>query len=894
MRNKYLFLCIAPFVLHSHSFGQTIIRGQITDAKDSISLSYVSVVIYKYQSNKILDYAQTDDKGYYSVEIPSQPIVVTLKTSRLGYHPFEQDIVIGADSAQIIDVSFALEAKVDELQEVIIKGPIIVKEDTIIYDVEHWTDARDQTLAEVLAKIPGFKIRGDGEIEVNGKVVNKVLIDGEELANSGAAMLTRSIAPEDVANVEVRMDEKNDKLKESLLNTREYVVLDIKLKEDLKKSLFGKIRATLGYQSSIEPGGYVNAFSLKKKIKVHLFAEHDRFGEQTISLDQIKNLGAEAFQKIFEIPADFQTLTEREAFNDEIYGFKNYTIADKDIFGLSGKYSISQAMDLYVGTYNAYAKDGKERAYVQQFSEGNPPNSFSETQGMTNYSSKNKLEFRFDKNKVKARLDVNAVVFKNSNSVISGELGQNFNYDYGDVHESKAFYENLLVEYKANSRLGVQFKASHSYIDATRLKNLLHNNPVYFSIFYDQNNNPVYDFEQQISSVATNLLTEVMLQYRSKVGVINMGTRYQRRSLEAGKNGFNLGDSVNITSVPLFTGARKQLDFQKWTPFIKHRIDIGPVTFNNEFRLAQMSYPNQTNEQKTQHQVEYKLGIDYSFGSFSYFNVVLSRQVSSYPMQKLIEGFDLSSFQSIAMPNRQILMPTPEYTLEIMGAQKFNNIGVLFDPAFLYGRIQNTDRFLFSNEPVIITEYDQLQAEYWALSLPFKKSLRKIPLNIILEPEALINQTQNIDSVGNSYQTRTTRVLMGLKLSTDFNDQWYDFNLYPKYTSFIFNNAFFNTESKLEMITVNFTAKIDLFEEKLLVTPSLRAITFGGNVESEFINVSLKVEAPAGNLYWFVMADNLLNSTGFIIETIYPTYAMLESNSVFARYVKFGLEYKFK
>ena len=531
---------------------------------------------------------------------------------------------------------------------------------------------------------------------------------------------------------------------------------------------------------------------------------------------------------------------------------------------------------------------------MQKFSETNPLNSFTESQEITNYSSKSKLDFRLDKEKLKARLDINAVIFKNDAKNLNSEPLQNLNYQYGDVHESKAFYENLLVEYKANQKLGVQLKASHSYIDAPHDKSLLHNNPFYTGIFVDENNNPVYDFGQRTSSIATNVLSEIMVQYRSKIGAFNTGFRFQSRSLDAAKNGFNKEDENNLVPVPVFTGSKNQLNYQNWGPFIKHRLPLGDITFSNEVRLAQITFPNSTNDKKNQSFVEFKSGVDVSFGSFSYINVALSRQISSYPMQKLVEGYDLTGFQSIAIPNRQILTPTPEYTLEILGAQKFTNIGVLFDPALLYGRSQNTDRFLFSNEPVIITEYDQLRSEYWALSFPFSKSLKKIPLDIILEPEALINQSQNIDSVGNAYQTRTTRVLMGLKLNTDFKEQWYDFNLYPKYTSFIFENKSLNAQSTLDMVSVNLGLKIDLFNDKLLFTPTLRTVAFYGNVDSDFTNISLKIEAPSSKIFWFIMVDNLLNSSDFIIESIYPTYSMLESNSVFERYVKFGIEYKFK
>ncbi|NJO01772.1 MAG: hypothetical protein HC880_08865, partial [Bacteroidia bacterium] len=74
---------------------------------------------------------------------------------------------------------------------------------------------------------------------------SKVLINGEEVTDQGAALITRSLSAGNVKSVEVRFDEKNDKLKESLLDTRNYVVLDIKLDQALHQAWFGKARATL-------------------------------------------------------------------------------------------------------------------------------------------------------------------------------------------------------------------------------------------------------------------------------------------------------------------------------------------------------------------------------------------------------------------------------------------------------------------------------------------------------------------------------------------------------------------------------------------------------------------------------------------------------------------------
>ena len=699
MRTRIGLLLVVIFFT-CQSYGQTTITGQITDASDSTAVSFASVVIYQYQSNKILNYTQTDIEGFYHLEINSKPQVITLKTSHLSYHPYRQDIVIGSEQSEQIMLNFGLSPKAEILQEVIIKNPIIVKEDTIIYDVEHWTSARDQTLEEVLAKIPGFKIRSDGEIEVNGKKIDKVLIDGEEVTNSGARLLTRSIAPEDVESVEVRLDEKNNKLKESLLDPEEYTVLDIKLKEGVNKSLFGKIRATLGYQNNAEPGGYLNAFSLKRKLKVHLFAEHDRFGEQTISLDQIKNIGAEALRKLFESSADFRVLNKRQAFHDEIYGFKNYTIAHKDIVGLTSRYTLSPYMDLYFGSYNAYTKNEKARHYSQEVNGEDRNYEFAESQQVTDYSSKNKLEIRLDKGKVKARLDANAVIFNNDNQNPVNESSQSIQYRYQDKHKSQSYYQNLFIEYAPSSKFGVRGIVSYSSVHSDHAKSLIHNDLLYRNFLFDEHNNPVFNFGQSTFSNASSLVSEITSQYASPVGTVNFGLRFQDRVLEVMKTGNNRDNTKNILPVPQFTGEETHLTYRKWNPFLKHHIEIGVFTFRNELAFAQITYPDQENVQKSTELVEFNTGVSFSPYPFHEIIVNLSRRISPFPLRKIAKGYDLTSFQSISIPNQSILKPTPEYILDITVTKKFEDIGLFLNLTHFTGESKTlVDIFLMKGLP---------------------------------------------------------------------------------------------------------------------------------------------------------------------------------------------------
>ncbi|MBC6427224.1 MAG: hypothetical protein GDA51_12350 [Ekhidna sp.] len=873
-------------------FSQSSLWGNISDRADSTGVSFVSVILYRYQSNKIIGYTQSDVDGNYQIEIPTELSILTLKTSRLGYHTIERDIVFGSEKDTTILLNLQLTPLEERLQEVVVSGPVIVKEDTIIYDVAHYTQARDQNLEDVLARIPGFKIGGDGEIKVNGKVVRKVLIDGEEVSDAGAALITRSISPEDVKNVEVRTDEKDTKLKESLLDATEYVVLDIKLKEGLKKSLFGKLRGTLGYQEQTEPGGYLNAFSLKKKAKIHLFVEHDRFGEQTISLDQIKNLGVEAFQKIFEIPADFQTLTEREAFQDEIFGFRDYTIAEKNIAGLSTKFTISPSLAIYFGSYNAYSRDGKGRSYDQEFNSFDFSTNLRETQKIIDYSSKNKVDVRFDQNNWKIKLDLNAVLFDNDFETLNNEEVQVLNYQYSSRHNSNSFYENLLVEHKISDKTGLQLKASHAAIAANQDKKLFHNAPSYGSTFVDEQGRNISDFQQSIDIDANNFLSEITIYHESKLGTSGLGGFYHSKKLTVGKEGTNRGAETNNRS-PDFTGTGS-LNVSRLGSFINHSIELGRFNFDNEVRWTAISYPALLSEQTKNNFFNIKLSAAYSAPGFNHISASFSRSVSQFPLEKLIPGVEITGFQSIVIPNRSILSPQNEMTIDLTGAKKIQDSNILFEPWILYGQVKNADRFLFSESPVISIAYDQLKAEYLAITVPITKDFKTIPIDIIIEPEWLINQSQNTDDQGTIYTTRTSRTLLGLKLNTQIENKPFDFFFYPKYSNFRFKNGLTESRSSQKMLSLNISTRLDFFDKKLLLTPGLRTVKFLGNVRSNFTNIMIRVDYAASKLNWFFSVDNLLNDSDFVRQTIYPTYFTSEQNFVFSRFLKIGLEYKFK
>lgn len=871
-------------------FAQTTLNGCTVDSSEKSPVEYASVILYRFNSTQIIQYAFTNQDGCFQLaHIPQG--VFTLKVTMLGYHPFAQDLVIASDSAQV-PLTIYLKPKTTELESVEIRGlqPIIVKQDTIIYNVGHWTQATDRTLEEVLARIPGFKVRGDGELSLNGKPIDKVIIDGKELSDGGAALITRSISPEDVKEIQVRLDEKNAALKESLIDTRKLVVLDIRLRDDLNKDFFGVARAHVGRQKSYRMGGYGNVFSLRKKTNVHLFVEHDQFGEQTISLDQIKNIGQEAFQKIFDIPADFNEISEKQDFNREIYGFKDYTRSTNNILGITGHHRVNDRLQVFAGSYNSYQMMDRKRNYQQSFFAG-PQIGFNENFNLENFSSKNKVEVRFDHQKIKARIDVNAVLINGRNSNKNQSI-DSLAYKFNGQLRAINLYQNGLFEYVPNSNWGFSIKTALAQRSDNRLNNLSHNDSLYGSFLVNLAAQPVFSLQQDIFSSQTNWHNEASAFFKKSWGQTSIQFRHDFQKLKTEKRAFDQQVDDPTARLPDFMLPVTVRQFQKFGAGINQSVKLGAIRLVGEFFYTTTVFPLVNGAVEARRLPEYRFSFDYNPGNINHVMISWAKRVSTFSLHKVMAGFTIHDFQNVSVIGPVQLVPQQEDVLEIWAGRNFSSINLMVDPTFLAGRTRTSDRVVIGSLPVV-TLYDQLEASYIAASLPFTKTFRRIPLQLILEPELITSFQKNFDQDNEPYDTKTERYLLGFKVNSDFDKKIIYFMVYPKYSAFRFSSDVDPATPVQHMTSLEATMGWSI-TKKLTASTTWRHVIFRGTTNSRFTNGALQIRYKQKKIAAWVEADNILNNSFFVRQSISPNVFTNNNEAVFGRYVKVGVDIKFR
>jgi hypothetical protein len=877
------------------ALGQIQIHGVVTDAETGAPVEYAQIVLYRYKTNEVVAFKLTDDKGRYELAFNDRnTLAFTLKTNSLSHENIEKDVFLDAQENKRYEVNIRLKSKAHVLAEAQVTAklpPLIVKQDTVIYNPEYWTDEFDQSLEEVLAKIPGFEVLPNGDLKVNGKMVNKVLIDGQEVSGGSAALITRNLSPDRVKSVEVRFDEKDDKIKSSLLSQDKFVVLDIKLKDDFNQTFFGRTTATLGHQDQLRPGGTGRFFSLQNKVRFQLLGELDDFGDKSISLADIRNLGAEALAKIFDVPADFSRLRENPEYSNEIYGFREYVSNRTASVGLTGKIDIAPNVELFLGSFNYFDRVGSQRLFNQEFISDNPIRFFfNEQQHFSSASSKNKAELVVNPKNMKLRYNFNAVFSKDESNFLQDEL-QLLQYDFRNEGNTKDFYHNLFVERRFSDQSGLHFNTLYSTSNRDTYRVFSHNNPLYASLFDSLPLNGTQILHQTIPLNQRRLLANAFYQASWKGQFAQVGFRYLQDDL-SGEKEFSLGEEPQngIGNNP-WQGEQNNLRYRQILPYIEHRINPGPISISTKAGLALNSFPaTGRSTQESKNILEWSARLNYSFNQDDELSFSYAQSTSAFPLYQMLPGQELQNFQTISIPDFHMLAPRRERVMSFSATTfALGDQGMVLEFAGISGKAFNNPSFDFSEYGFIRQYFDQLPSQYLLLVGKVGKIFERFPLQMKLEPSYIFNKTYNRASNEELTAVSTQIKAIDYRAFTTFKEKSYDFETRIKLTQFSFMSESDGGSRNQQMWNVFLKYKQALMGRKLLFTTDLRYTSFTGVGSANLFihNFSLRYLYKKTAITFQV--HNTFNATQFVMQDITPAFYIDSRQLIFGRYIKAGV-----
>lgn len=255
------------------------VRGFI---KDSIGqpLEFANVIATVSESGEIESYAITNSEGRYQLDLPEGKSYL-LKASFLGFETKEHTLSIPIASENI-EQDFTLLEIANELEgvELIYEMPVTIKGDTIIYNADSFTTGEERKLGDVMKKLPGVEVNDEGEIEVEGKKVNKVMVEGKDFFDGDSKLATKNIPADAVDKVEVLRNYNEVDQMRGLGNDQDNVAINVRLKEGKKNFWFGEVTAGAGIAD--EDGKYLvhpKLFYYSPKYSINLITDFNNIGE---------------------------------------------------------------------------------------------------------------------------------------------------------------------------------------------------------------------------------------------------------------------------------------------------------------------------------------------------------------------------------------------------------------------------------------------------------------------------------------------------------------------------------------------------------------------------------------------------------------------------------------
>lgn len=122
--------------------------------------------------------------------------------------------------------------KLGEVQVVASKVKFYHRGDTLVYNADAFQLAEGSMLDELIRQLPGVELNKDGQIKVNGEVVETLLLNGKHFFNGDNKLMLENLGAYTVKNVEVYRGQTAVEKWENDPNVKKHLTMDVKLKKE--------------------------------------------------------------------------------------------------------------------------------------------------------------------------------------------------------------------------------------------------------------------------------------------------------------------------------------------------------------------------------------------------------------------------------------------------------------------------------------------------------------------------------------------------------------------------------------------------------------------------------------------------------------------------------------
>ena len=646
--------------------------------KDSLgnNLEMANVIALDTVTKTISSFGFTDVNGRFKLDLNKNK-VFNIKISYVGFKTISEIVrVIDND----IIKNYVMEEDMLNEIKIVSKMPVTVKGDTIIYNADSFTNGTERKLEDVVKKIPGMEINDAGEIEVDGKKVEKVMIDGKDFFDGDTKLATKNIPSNAVDKIQVLRNYGDVNQLKGVQNNEDRVALNIKLKEGKKNFWFGDVTAGAG--ASPNEGLYLfqpKLFYYTPKYTLNVLGDLNNIGEVVLNRRDVRNFSG-GFQS--QSPSNGTNLSIADAG----IGFLNATSRNANrietkLSALNFSYSPNKKLDLSGFLIWSSNQNGQRNINILDYINPDIPDDI--TDNTTDQTSNTGL-FKFS-----------SIYKKDINNQMNYDVIGRFSNEFRTDNSSSQVIGNNITEnenatpYRINQNLSYFYTVNENNIFALEVQHLLQDeDPFYVASLENDPNSDTDGFDdaantlgldttvnqyilEQDRSVKSNQLDAKLDYYyiinqKSNLNFVG-GALLSKQNFDSRffqildpDTGSTLDPDLNIPNLPdARTTNDTEYSFTDLYTGLRYRAKSGIFTFTPGFTIHNYTINNTqigiTPFEDTFQKFLPELNIVAQFKRSESLTLSYRQQVNFTDVNQIAEGIVASSFNSFFFGNNDIL-----------------------------------------------------------------------------------------------------------------------------------------------------------------------------------------------------------------------------------------------
>lgn len=259
--------------IHLAVFAQREVKGLAYDKDTRKPLEGATVLLFTAEKSILKGQGESDKAGNFQIKnIPTGNFMLTI--SYMGYTaatiPISITEKMKVHSLSLQETGLARNAITLTGISIKINKPIFtIRKDTIEFSASDFPTAENASVKNLLQKIPGLSIDGNGKFLYLGKPINEFYVDGRPVfqtaANSSGdpQKISQLLQANLVDKIQIADKKGLDGLQEGGKNEK---VINITIKKELKKGINGSIGGGYGSDDHYNIAGLANMFRDNKQI----------------------------------------------------------------------------------------------------------------------------------------------------------------------------------------------------------------------------------------------------------------------------------------------------------------------------------------------------------------------------------------------------------------------------------------------------------------------------------------------------------------------------------------------------------------------------------------------------------------------------------------------------